>query len=254
MIELQHHSSIFGDATVQFSKEDLNLIESIFNKASVRPRNIVLLETYRTVCSAFLGCVCPRTVRASFLLHARSRQNHNHITWIPVNTTQFGSNVNSYFFCDHIISPMSRRMHFQIRLFFSIRCTTSLWWKMRSFFDNCFDPFNQGSSEMAICLRFLLLCDTTVGGLYSSLSTTTRSETFSNVSSTSISSDRSGGLISLSLPKIVYSRNQCFWRLRPSQHWLLTACGQWLVTITGLDAQYVHTGDHGRVNKGLKPT
>ena len=42
MIKLQLHSSIFGDATVQFSKDDLNLIEAIFDKASARPRSIVL--------------------------------------------------------------------------------------------------------------------------------------------------------------------------------------------------------------------
>ena len=63
MIELQRHSSIFGDTTVQFPKDDLNLIEAIFDKASVRRRNIVLaryekysarphevFDTYHTVC------------------------------------------------------------------------------------------------------------------------------------------------------------------------------------------------------------
>ena len=40
--ELQRHSSIFGDTAVQFPKDDLNLIEAIFDEASVRPRNIVL--------------------------------------------------------------------------------------------------------------------------------------------------------------------------------------------------------------------
>ena len=66
MIELQRHSSIFGDTTVQFPKEDLNLIEAMFDVASVRSRNIVLaryekyfarphevLDTYRTVCSVY---------------------------------------------------------------------------------------------------------------------------------------------------------------------------------------------------------
>ncbi len=42
MIELQRHSFIFGDTAVQFPKDDLNLIEAIFDKASVRPRSIVL--------------------------------------------------------------------------------------------------------------------------------------------------------------------------------------------------------------------
>ena len=42
MIELQPHLSIFGDTTVQCLKDDLNLIEAIFDKASVHPRNIVL--------------------------------------------------------------------------------------------------------------------------------------------------------------------------------------------------------------------
>ena len=42
MIELQHHSSIFGDIAVQFPKDDLNLIGAIFDKVSVRPRDIVL--------------------------------------------------------------------------------------------------------------------------------------------------------------------------------------------------------------------
>ena len=42
MIELQRHLSIFGDTAVQFLKDNLNLIEAIFAKASVRPRNIVL--------------------------------------------------------------------------------------------------------------------------------------------------------------------------------------------------------------------
>ena len=48
MIELQRHSSIFGDTAVQFPKDDLNLIEAIFDEASVRPRNIIdrILRTY----------------------------------------------------------------------------------------------------------------------------------------------------------------------------------------------------------------
>ena len=41
-IELQRHSSILGDIAVQFPKDELNLIEAIFDKASVRPRNIIL--------------------------------------------------------------------------------------------------------------------------------------------------------------------------------------------------------------------
>ena len=62
MIELQHHSSIFCNTAVQVPKDDVNLIEVIFDKASVRPRNIVLtrykryaarphkvLDTYRGV-------------------------------------------------------------------------------------------------------------------------------------------------------------------------------------------------------------
>ena len=66
MVELQRHSSIYGDTAVQFPKDDLNLIEAIFDEASVRPRNIVLarykkyfarpqevLDTYRTLCSAY---------------------------------------------------------------------------------------------------------------------------------------------------------------------------------------------------------
>ena len=66
MIELQRHSSIFGDTAVQFPKDDLNLIEAIFDEASVRPRNIVLaryekyfarphevLDTYRMICNAY---------------------------------------------------------------------------------------------------------------------------------------------------------------------------------------------------------
>ena len=66
MIKLQHHSSIFGDTAVQFPKDELNLIEAIFDKASVHPRNIVLarydkyfahahevLDTHRTLCSAY---------------------------------------------------------------------------------------------------------------------------------------------------------------------------------------------------------
>ena len=42
LIKLQRHSSVFGDATIQFPNDDLELIEAIFAKASVRPRNIVL--------------------------------------------------------------------------------------------------------------------------------------------------------------------------------------------------------------------
>ena len=42
MIELQRHSSIFGDTSVQFPKDDLNLIEAIFDEASVCLRNIIL--------------------------------------------------------------------------------------------------------------------------------------------------------------------------------------------------------------------
>ena len=42
MIEMQHHLSIFGNTAVQFPKDNLNLIEAIFDEASVRPRNIVL--------------------------------------------------------------------------------------------------------------------------------------------------------------------------------------------------------------------
>ena len=66
MIELQRHSSIFGDTAVQFLKDDLNLIDAIFDKACVHPRNIVLpryekyfarphevLDAYRTLCSAY---------------------------------------------------------------------------------------------------------------------------------------------------------------------------------------------------------
>ena len=66
MIELQRHSSIFGVTAVQFPKDDLNLIEAIFDEASVRPRNIVLaryekyfvrphevLDTYRTLCRVY---------------------------------------------------------------------------------------------------------------------------------------------------------------------------------------------------------
>ena len=34
MIELQRHSSIFGDTAVQFLKDDLNLIDAIFDKAA----------------------------------------------------------------------------------------------------------------------------------------------------------------------------------------------------------------------------
>ena len=45
MIELQRHSSIFGDTAVQFPKDDLNLIEAIFYKAGVHPRNIVLASS-----------------------------------------------------------------------------------------------------------------------------------------------------------------------------------------------------------------
>ena len=39
MIELQRH---FGDTAVQFPKDYLNLIEAMFDKASVCPRNIML--------------------------------------------------------------------------------------------------------------------------------------------------------------------------------------------------------------------
>ena len=66
MIELQRHSSIFGDTAVQFLKDDLNLIDAIFDKACVRPRNIVLaryekyfarphevLDAYRTLCRVY---------------------------------------------------------------------------------------------------------------------------------------------------------------------------------------------------------
>ena len=42
MIKLQRHLSIFGDATDQFPKNDVDLIELIFGKACVRPHNIVL--------------------------------------------------------------------------------------------------------------------------------------------------------------------------------------------------------------------
>ncbi len=64
--ELQRYSSIFGVTVVQFLKDDLNLIEAIFDKASVRPRNIVLVryekyfarphevfDTYHTLFSAY---------------------------------------------------------------------------------------------------------------------------------------------------------------------------------------------------------
>ena len=44
MIELQRHWSIFGDTAVQFLKDDLNLIDAIFDKACVRPRTIVLVK------------------------------------------------------------------------------------------------------------------------------------------------------------------------------------------------------------------
>ena len=44
MIELQRHSFVFGDTRVQFPKDDLNLIEAIFDKASVRLRNIILTK------------------------------------------------------------------------------------------------------------------------------------------------------------------------------------------------------------------
>ena len=82
----------------QFPKDDLNLIEAIFDEASVHPRNIVLtryekyfarpnevLDTYPTLYAVrMVGYACLRTVRASFfLLRARSRQNH--ITWKAVN-------------------------------------------------------------------------------------------------------------------------------------------------------------------------
>ena len=72
-IELQRNSSIFGDIAVQFPKDDLNLIEAIFDKASVRLRNIVLA-------SPMVGMEI--FTRELFLLCARSRQNH--IKWIPV--------------------------------------------------------------------------------------------------------------------------------------------------------------------------
>ena len=42
MIELKRHASIFCDIAVQFPKDDLNLIEVIFDKASVRPPDIIL--------------------------------------------------------------------------------------------------------------------------------------------------------------------------------------------------------------------
>ena len=77
MIELQRHSSIFGDTAVQFLKDDLNLIDAIFDKACVRPRNIVLaryekyfarphevLDAYRTLCRVYcrlhLSAYCTR--------------------------------------------------------------------------------------------------------------------------------------------------------------------------------------------------
>ena len=41
-IELQHHSSIFGDIAVHFPRNNLNLIVANFDKASVRPRIIAL--------------------------------------------------------------------------------------------------------------------------------------------------------------------------------------------------------------------
>ena len=81
MIELQRHSFIFGDSAVQFPKDDLNLIDAIFDKASVRPRNIVLARyekyfarlhkvfdsyhRYLRFSARTVGYVCPRTVRAS---------------------------------------------------------------------------------------------------------------------------------------------------------------------------------------------
>lgn len=46
MIELQRH---FGDTAVQFPKDDLNLIEAMFDKAIVRPCNIMLASL--TVCT-----------------------------------------------------------------------------------------------------------------------------------------------------------------------------------------------------------
>ena len=105
MLELQRHSSIFGDTVVQFMKDDLDLIEVIFDKASVRLRNIVLaryeqyfvrlhevLDTHRTLYSAygrlFLSAYCTCEL---FLLHACSHQNH--ITWIPVNPPSTGYSV-----------------------------------------------------------------------------------------------------------------------------------------------------------------
>ena len=69
-IELQRHSSIFGDIAVQFPKDDLNLIEAIFNKASVRPRNIVLAryEKYFARPHKVLDTYLPYdTVRIKFL-------------------------------------------------------------------------------------------------------------------------------------------------------------------------------------------
>ena len=90
MIKLQQHTSIFGNTAVQFPKDDLNLIEAIFDKASVRPRNIVLtryekyfarphevFDTYRTLCSKYgsLRLSAYRT-RAFFALRAFPPEPH----------------------------------------------------------------------------------------------------------------------------------------------------------------------------------
>ena len=96
MIELQRHSFIFGDTKIQFLKDDLNLIEEIFDKASVRMCNIVLvryekyfacphevLDTYHTPCSAF-GSLRLSVYRMHELFLLRARSCQNHITWIPV--------------------------------------------------------------------------------------------------------------------------------------------------------------------------
>ena len=46
------HSIIFYNAMVQFLKDDLELIEAIFAKASVRPCNIVLPSCHFGSCAA----------------------------------------------------------------------------------------------------------------------------------------------------------------------------------------------------------
>ena len=92
MIKLQQHSSIFGDATVQFPKEDLNLIKQFLTK---------LAFVHVTLCLQ----IC-RSVRKIFCSSARSFRDvpygvgvqcarafvalrafcQNHITRIPVNS------------------------------------------------------------------------------------------------------------------------------------------------------------------------